>query len=166
MLQCPCLQDGYLLAIISIIVFKVVDWYAAAARETPVTDDGQRPSKPYPDRQRDTLCTSEQVLQIPTVVGSDYVDGEDQSRMAAQLILGELHRVQRLVNVLSQRLKSHGTRHEAVSTTNNAAGGQDTPLSGESTRDLSATMMDQFEADLRKRLRVLSLEIVNTLRRG
>lgn len=166
MLQCPCSQDGYLLAIMSLIVFKVLDWYSAAARETPVTDDSQTPSQSHPVHRRHSLCHSEKVLQSPTVVGSYCIDGEDQGRMAAQLVLSELHRVQRLINLLSKRLKGHGTCNGAVVTSNTAADGQDTLSDGESTLPFSATMLDQLEADLRKRLRALSSEIVDMLRRG
>ena len=49
---------------------------------------------------------------------------------------------------------------------NSAADGKDTPSDGESTSPFSAIMLDQLEADLRKRLRALSLEIVDMLRRG
>lgn len=166
MLQCPCSQDDYLLAIMSLIVFKVLGWYAAAARNAPVTDDSHSPSKSHPDQRRQSSCHSEQVLQFPTVAGSYCIDGEDQGRMAAQLILGELHRVQRLVNLLSQRLKRHGMRNGTVGVPNGAADGQDTLSDGGSTSPFSATMLDHLEADLRKRLRTLSLEIVDMLRRG
>ncbi|CAD6579602.1 MAG: hypothetical protein ASARMPREDX12_009307 [Alectoria sarmentosa] len=166
MLQCPCSQDGYLLAIMPLVVFKVLDWYAAAARETPVVDYSRSPSKSRPDNRRNSSCHSEQVLQFPTVVGSYCIDGEDQGRMAAQLVLSELHRVQRLVNLLSQRIKSHGMRNGTVGAPNSTTDGQDTLPDGESTSPFSATMLDQLEADLRKRLRTLSLEIVDMLRRG
>jgi hypothetical protein len=155
MLQCPCSQDGYLLTIMSLIVFKALGWYAAAARETPealVTDDGQSSSKSPPGHHGHPSCHSEQVLQFPVVVGSYHIDGEDQGRMAAQLVLSELYRVQRLVNQLSKRLK--------------AADGQDIGCDGDNTSPFSATMLNQLEADLRKRLRALSLEIVEMLRRG
>lgn len=165
-LKCPCSQDGYLLSIISLVVFKVLGWYTAAARETPATDGSQSPSKSRSDSERHSSCYSEQVVHSPTVVGSYSIDGEDQGRMAAQLVLGELHRVQQLINLLSQRLKGHGVRNVVVDTPNSAADGQDPLPEGENTSPFSATMLDQLEADLRKRLRTLSLEIINMLRRG
>ncbi|BDD63699.1 hypothetical protein MAP00_008564 [Monascus purpureus] len=161
MLQCPCSQDGYLLAIISLIVFKMMGWYAAAARETPLShsnfnssrggsakshlDYGQRPH-------------SEQVFKLQS-----SVDGEYEGRMAAQLVLSELHRVQQLINVLSQRLKAHGLQTSGV----------ESPSSPDCfyflNQDSSAfpvTMLGQLEVDLRKRLQTLSVEIVDILRRG
>lgn len=165
-LKCPCSQDGYLLSIISLIVFKVLGWYTAAAREPPATDGSRGPSKSRSDSERHSPCYSEQVVHSPTVVGSHSIDGEDQGRMAAQLVLGELHRVQQLINLLSQRLKGHGVHNVGVDTPNSAADGQDPLPEGENTSPFSATMLDQLEADLRKRLRALSLEIINMLRRG
>jgi hypothetical protein len=163
MLQCPCSQDRYLLAIMSLVVFKVLGWYAAAAREAPVPDDSRYLSRPRPDQG---LHCSEQVLKSPAVVGSYCIDGADQGRMVAQLVLSELHRVQRLVNVLSQRLKRPGMRNEGVGTSNSAAAdGRDLVCDDERTSPFSATLLDQLEADLRRRLRTLSAEIVDMLRR-
>ena len=157
MLQCQCSQDEYLLAIMSLIVFKVLGWYAAAARQTPMTDGSRSPAMSISSHH------SEQVLQSPAVVGSYCIDGEDQGRMVAQLVLSKLHRVQQLVNVLSQHLKGHRTRNGTI-TPNSAADGTDTPPDRESTSHFSERMLDQLEADLRKRLRALSLDIVDVLR--
>ncbi len=164
MLQCSCSQDGYLLAIMSLIVFKVLGWYAAAARDTPEINEGQNPRKSSPDQRRLSSRHSEHVLQPPTVVGCYRDDGEDQRRMAAQLVLSELHRVQWLVNQLSQRLQAHRMSNGAVDTPNSAAGGQGTLPDPELTSPFSSPMLDQLETDLRKRLRALSLDVVDMLR--
>ena len=150
----------------SLIVFKVLGWYAAAARETPMGADGNAsPNQPLPGRRRQNSYNCEEVLQYPTVVGSYCIGGDDQGRMAAQLVLSELHRVQRLVNQLSMRLKSQGMRNGAGSPSS-SSDSQDSVSDGESALPFSATMLDQLEVDLRKRLRTLSLEIVEMLRRG
>ena len=161
MLQCSCSRDGHLLVIMSLIVFKVLAWYAAVACDTPMTDESQSPSSTRPDHKRSPLSHSEQVLQSPTVVGSYCIDGEDQDRMAAQMVLSKLYSVQRLVNLMSERLRDHGV-HSGMAVGNN----QDAQVEGERSSPFSASMLDQLEADLRKRLRTLSLEIVNTLRQG
>ncbi|MCJ1400477.1 hypothetical protein MMC11_003683 [Xylographa trunciseda] len=166
MLQCPCSQDCYLLAIMSLMVFKILDSYAAAARETPATDGSQRTTKSHRNLQRHSSYYSKQVLQFPTVVGSYCIDGDDQGRMAAQSILGELHRVQRLVNLLSERLTGHGRRNGEVGTPSSAGSDQDTVPEGQRTPPFFNPMLDQLEADLRNRLRALSLEIIDMLRRG
>ena len=157
MLQCQCSQDEYLLAIMSLIVFKVLGWYAAAARQTPMTDGSRSPAMSISSHH------SEQVLPSPAIVGSYCIDGEDQGRMAAQLVLSKLHRVQQLVNVLSQQLKGHRTCNGTI-TPSSATDGTDTPPDRESTSHFSERMLDQLEADLRKRLRALSLDIVDMLR--
>jgi hypothetical protein len=67
--------------------------------------------------------------------------------MAAQLVLSELHRVQRLINVLGGRLK------------------QDGPIAGGfgDMSFFSAAWFGQLEMDLRKRVASLSREIVDLL---
>jgi hypothetical protein len=162
-LECPCSQDGYLLVILSLIVFKVMGWYAAAARShTP--DDSQSWTACHQQQH----SHSEQVQQSPAVVGSYCVEGEDQSRMAAQLVLSELHRVQRLVNILSQRLKTEGARESGTDTPGStSADGSGVSLDSQCSRfPFPVTMLDQAESDLRKRLRRLSAEIVEMLRCG
>lgn len=162
MLQCSCSQDGYLLAIIALIVFKVLGWYAAAARRAPLPSDDHGADSPRTSIQRFS-SHAEQVFQDPAVVAGYRLEEEDSTRMTAQLVLSELHRVQRLVNQLSATLKVQATKN---------AGGIDSPknLGFETTESdlalpLSAVMMDQLEMDLRKRLRTLSLEIVEGLRK-
>ena len=152
-LQCPCSQDGYLLAIMSLVVFKILGWYAAAARETreaPGREESQSSERDQPEPHRPSSCHSEQVFPFPTILGNYSPGSEDQDCMAAQLVLGELHHVQRLVTQLSSRLKvvgSQGVHEDNI------------------TSPFSAAMLNQLAADLRSRLRTLSLEIVDTLRR-
>lgn len=154
MVQCSCSQDGYLLAIISLIVFKVLAWYAAAAA-APTRRHTSRSSHP----------SSEQVLhgQDSAVVGSYYIDGENSSRMAAQVVLSELHRVQNLINQLSAKLKHHSVKHSGGADTPNSLGFS--TLVTEPTVPLSHVMMAQLEVDLRRKLKTLSLELVEGLRR-
>lgn len=155
MLKCLCSQDGYLLAVMSLIIFKVMGWYAAVARKTPSFQG------PQACRSRQS-SPSEQVLQNPTVVGSYCLDGADSPRMAAQLVLSELHRVRRLVDQLSSKLKVQAAKK-------GRGGGAETPesldLDNEMTLPLSAVMYEQLDVDLRKRLRAISWEMIDRLRR-
>ena len=155
MLKCLCSQDGYLLAVMSLIIFKVLGWYAAVARKTPSFQG------PQACRSRQS-SPSEQVLQNPTVVGSYCLDGADSPRMAAQLVLSELHRVRRLVDQLSSKLKVQAAKK-------GRGGGAETPesldLDNEMMLPLSAVMYEQLDVDLRKRLRALSWEMIDRLRR-
>ncbi|MCJ1400480.1 hypothetical protein MMC11_003686 [Xylographa trunciseda] len=163
MLQCSCSQDGYLLAIVSLIVFKVLGWYAAAARKIPSSDDTSSSVQNQWTSDFRHRPHAEQVLHNPATVGSYGLDGEDSARMAAQLVLGKLHCVQRLVNQLSTKLKVQAAKN---------GGGADTPDSlgyesadSETPVPFSALTLDQLEVDLRRRLKALSLDIREGLRR-
>ena len=185
MLECPCADadNGYLVAIISLVVFKVLAWYKAAVKDlpaagAPAADAGalssssssssmwkqqQHPGSPRSSisnrrdsddkdalRRRRTRrsCHAERVVQTAVVIDGYRLDGQDQARMAAQLVLSELHRVQRLINVLGGRLK------------------QDGPVAGGfgDMSFFSAAWFGQLETDLRKRVTSLSREIVDLLR--
>ncbi|KAK1763352.1 aflatoxin regulatory protein-domain-containing protein [Phialemonium atrogriseum] len=166
MLQCSCSHDGFLLSLMALIVFKVLRWYAAAAGKgrgaglTNSSSSSSSSSSSVVDGGSGRhLCHLEQVLHAPAVVGSYCLEGEDSAHMAAQLVLSELHRVQRLVNQLSARLK------ECMD--GEAAGGADEEggRGGEPGSAFSAVILDHFGMDLRKQLRALSLEIVDGLRK-
>jgi hypothetical protein len=101
--------------------------------------------------------------------------------MAAQLVLSELHRVQRLVNALAERLESVRVRTaglsgfsgfrsgEGVEVGSGVRAGVDGKLGvvkGARTPPLSVPTFCQLEGDLRKRLRVLSSETIDVLRRA
>ncbi len=162
MLRCSCSQDGYLLTIMSLIVFKVLSWYAAAAaaRKTPSSSSGKQSVQSSDSSYSRHSSLSEQVVQDPVVIGSYSLEGEDSARMARQLVLSELHRVQRLLNQLSTKLKAQAAKSGAD--TPNSLGGGDSD--SETTLPLSGLMLDQLGVDLRKQLKALSLEIVEGLR--
>ncbi|RAO67408.1 uncharacterized protein BHQ10_003420 [Talaromyces amestolkiae] len=164
MLNCSCAHDGYLLTIMSLIVFKVLGWYAAAAapKAGPTHEDISGISKPSTSHSR-KLSHSEMVVQDATVVGSYCLEGADADRMAAQLVLSELHRVQRLVNQLSAKLKlqiAHETRLNNEPSQGSSYKSEDSDFAV----PLSAVTLDQIVVDLRKRLRALSVNIVESLR--
>ncbi len=179
MLDCPCSApgtntNGYLLAIISLTVLKILGWYKAAALPSPCPPSSdssssslwkqagtaarpRHPSIQIPDpskQQQQRGCHSEQVMltRAPSVVVDGYrLEGDDGARMAAQLVLSELHRVQRLVNGLGERLREQKRRDGRES---GAGAGE----------FFSPVWFGQLEADLRRRVRGLSLEIVDLLR--
>ncbi|MDI1492732.1 MAG: hypothetical protein OHK93_004514 [Ramalina farinacea] len=161
MLQCPCMEDSYLLIILSMIVMKALDRYAAAARKQ-FWGAGEKG-----DKSRASTSTHEQVPQL------SGVGDENPGRLGAQLILGKLHTVQRLVKQLSPRLKAHGPETASE-------GGGDlerdivrgdwqiaSPSEGGMTpAPLSPTVFEQIDLDLRKALSGLSSEIINMLRQN
>lgn len=162
MLQCSCSQDGYLLTIMSLIIFKVLGCYAAAARKTPANSDDSHDMQGLPTPISRHSSHTEYFPQDSSVISNYPLNGEDSARMAAQLVLGELHRVQRLVNGLSTKLKAQAARTSEVAdppyglTCENADTGTTLPL--------SALMLGQLETDLRKRLKGVSLSLVEVLR--
>lgn len=157
MLKCDCSQDGYLLAVISLIVFKVLAWYAAAVHSRSEQQQHQAPS--------------------PSLIsggGDSYSDEFDATRMAAQLVLGKMHRVQHLVNQLSTKLKAKRLEGDGAVASATSTGGGGRGFTGGLEMDrlgpvgglpVSSMMLEQLEVDLRKRLRALSLEIIGVLKR-
>ncbi|KAL4821348.1 aflatoxin regulatory protein-domain-containing protein [Aspergillus spinulosporus] len=142
-IECSCSEDGYTLTIITLAVFKVLAWYSAVAHIFPTPEDGH---------------ALEEIDRTPTIVRGYNIDGEDQGRMAAQLVLSELHRVQRLVGKLYQRLKDQ------------VSGGVPARLStsgvkGNDHNSLPFHLLERLAVDLGARLRALSSEIVDRLRR-
>ncbi|KAB8304581.1 hypothetical protein EYC80_003960 [Monilinia laxa] len=161
MLQCSCGEDGYLLMVLSMIVFRILGRYAAAALQPPI-EDGEKG-----DRSSMSISTKEYKKRLNNI----DVDGEESRRMAAQLILRELHRVLRLINELSLRLQAHGrgsTSHinEGFSVEKIFGWESKTPtLSDHLTKaaPFSAARFAQLEVDMRKCLNTLSSEIINML---
>jgi hypothetical protein len=177
MLRCPCVDDddGCLLMTLCMLVFKLLDWYALAARNTSpaaaAAATAGADATPSVDARMDGYC----------------LGGEDCGRMKAQLVLSKLFRVQQLVNQLSAKLKAQAgasPRGVGVATGNGVAavpiptasgstpdrngsgskmGDDDVPPSAATTL-FSAALSDQLAADLRKRLQSVSLEIVQRLK--
>ncbi|KAL2850262.1 aflatoxin regulatory protein-domain-containing protein [Aspergillus pseudoustus] len=181
-LKCRCADDEYVATLVSLIVFKVMGWYVAVARDRSADlarDDGfssmSTESSALHSRQPSVSSFEEQVLHLPTVVGSYCVDGHHQSRMAAQLVLSELYRVQRLVTLVGRRLEmirhrslgpdSSGSTSSASSSVPDSSG---VPLllAGTPTPPLSSSTLAHLEEDLRKRLRAVSSETIDILRRA
>lgn len=161
-LQCSCAEDGYLLTMLSMIVFKILGRYAAAARKQP---GGANEGIAMPSG---SAFTEEQMRQL-----SSYCpDDEGLGRKAAQLILSELHRVQRLVNQLSPRLKARGvggaSKCGGIPGARNSGGDCQilSLLDIETTTTSFSTTLNQIEIDLRKCLSTLSSEVINMLRQS
>ena len=151
-LGCSCLQDGYLLTVMSLIIFQVLGWYAAVARGAPsvqLLHAGRSPSPSFP----------EQALSDSNTIDNFCLEGEDSARMTAQLVLAELHRVRRLIDQLSPKLRVQAEKNEG------AEAPESRDVHGEMALPLSAAMYNQMDVDLRRRLRAVSLEIIDRLKR-
>ena len=125
MLECSCSKDGYQLVVMSLIVFKVLAWYAAAARKEG-NNHNPRQSTPL-----------------------DKSGDEDATRTAAQLVLIESHRVRRLIEQASTKLKAKAEVDE-----------QD----NEDALPFSSAMYSQLDSALMTQLRSLSLDMIDRLK--
>jgi hypothetical protein len=149
-LECGCLQDSYLLAILSLVIFKILDRYAVAAEigAAPVDNKESLSSLPYP---------SPESIRLPASTGREDAGREPECRMkTAQCVLNELHRVQRAVNQLSPKLNRYKTQRPSATTVS--------PFGTNVSSAVADPVMDQLEPELRKRLGALSLEIINMFR--
>jgi hypothetical protein len=108
------------------------------------------------------------MLRAPATVGNYCVAGQhqQQGRMAAQRVLSELHRVQRLVTALSERLESVRVRAAGFSGVGFGLGSGVGTVGAARTPPFSVPTLCLLEEDLRKRLRVLSSETIDVLRRA
>lgn len=154
-LDCSCLQDGYLLTVMSLIIFQVLGWYAAVARGAPSVQ------LPYPSRSR-TPSFSDQAPSDSITIGNFCLEGEDSARMTAQLVLAELHRVRRLIDQLSPKLNLHAEKNGGVE---GSGALESRDMHGETALPLSAGMYNQMHIDLRRRLKSVALEIIDLLKR-
>ncbi|KAL2061145.1 hypothetical protein VTL71DRAFT_7418 [Oculimacula yallundae] len=142
-LNCSCAGDQNLLSLIISIIFKIIHLYHSAAHTT---------SSPRTQANLNVDSFLRQTAHhVPPISASSPARAEDMQidpcsdgpRMRAQLILGEIHRVVRLVELLSQRFQQ-------VRTT--SMGHENETLEG---NWISASVFVQLEADLRQRLRVV-----------
>ncbi|KAG5925846.1 hypothetical protein E4U42_003884 [Claviceps africana] len=162
MLHGSCQEDVYLLTCMSMIVFKVLRRYEAAAGQSMSTD-AHEAGHCY---EMATLHVSR--LEARQRHGAQ--DGDSLRRGAAQLVLGELHLVQQLVNRLSLRLRNSMDRTPDDGVDAEVGDGM---LHGRATSFddkadtsfFSAATLNRMEHDLRKALAMLSSNIINMLRR-
>ena len=161
-LPCACSQNGYLLVIVSTIVFKILAWYAVVANRTDEysaldsclssidlpatltssssntcssTSSGQH----HPIR-RSRFSNGLASMDVPKTVDNYSVRGDDSNRMAAQQVLSELHRVHRLVGLWSAKLRMK-----------------------KEEKYFSAGLLQHAEAGMKKKLKQLSMGIVEYL---
>ncbi|KAL9634594.1 MAG: hypothetical protein Q9164_004000 [Protoblastenia rupestris] len=148
-LKCHCsARNEQLVFFIAFIAFKIMARYAAAAQEGDSKTEGLASSHAF-----------EQVSYVPTTMSDYQLSGNDCGRVRAQLVLGELHRVVRLVEMLSKRLEE--VRQNA-----------DVPMSGSNGDHgggkgdcISASVFTQLETDLRNHLRAVTKDTMTILRR-
>ncbi|KAK4244979.1 hypothetical protein C7999DRAFT_34691 [Corynascus novoguineensis] len=208
-LQCrACGHDRYLLTTLALVIFKLLGWYAAAARNAQQREAeagtgigaGEGEGDHHHHYQMEcVLALGDSGFGFGEGLAMDgagiqrleFEEEEDPGRMVPQLVLSKLYRVKRLVNDLSERLRTSPGRGSSVGSGSSSsssssstvhslasAGGRSVSPGGfgmatSSTLDdglvnasLSTALLNQIELDLRRRLRALSTEVIDMLRRG
>lgn len=165
-LTCPsCAGDNFLLAVLSMTVLKILDRYATAARgQSSGTKSSDLGAEKASRLSNSILASNKDQMTGPS---QTYNRPHGRGRKAAQLVLGELHRVQRLVNQLSPRLKrSMEAETRSMEPELELWGGQKMAWGYDrgTVAPFSATTLGQMDSDVRNSLSALSSEIINELR--
>lgn len=165
-----CADDSFLLTVLSMIILKILERYAAVVQAQPYKTGNNRGEVEIPLRLPISIIYS----------GDDWIRATSHDyngpyancgtwREAAQLVLSELHRAQRLINQLSPKLKGPKERESQNMTPNLRYWGRARSI-GDGDRmpvtSMLASTLDQMERDVRKSLSTLSAEIINGLRQG
>ncbi|KAI8625044.1 hypothetical protein F5Y19DRAFT_490082 [Xylariaceae sp. FL1651] len=180
-LSCSCSDDPHMLAVIAHIVSKLLGWYVVAVQRaisapsellsTVNSKSEGGGTNGITSSADDSTGNSNRRPSSSTIISPPYSNHEpshwetertenDSGRMAAQLVLGELHLAQRLVTDLVSKLKSqpplHGDSELAGLPLSKAAASLLLPLSG--------TVLDLLGNNLKDQLKTLSLGIIKRLR--
>ena len=145
-LNCACSTNNQqLLFLLAFIALKTMDRYTAAAQEADKLD-----------RDNDG-------------------NGKSSSRALAQLVLGEVHRVVRIVDTLSKRMREgpgrQGGNNNRPGSSSRSGGGGKGPGAEVGARrpsggyDISESCFAQLENDLRKHLKAVTNDTMAVLRR-
>jgi hypothetical protein len=161
-----CTEDAYFrLVIVSMIVLKILERYASAARilvfgsrvGSVDTHTGPRSANSMLSSSKDQMRASSRTYTMPR-------DDSASGYAAARLVLDELHGVQRLVDRLSPKLR--GSKEEDARGMEHAIWGRLHVANGndktQSTTSCSNTLA-QMESDMRNSLSSLSVDIITRL---
>nr|A0A4P8DK24.1 RecName: Full=Transcriptional regulator dmxR14; AltName: Full=Dimeric xanthone biosynthesis cluster protein R14 [Cryptosporiopsis sp. 8999]QCL09105.1 DmxR14 [Cryptosporiopsis sp. 8999] len=165
LMACPlCSGDSFPLTIFSMIALKILERYAVAARTQHQGTRPQEAEGTVEIKLADiVISNNEDQTRLPSHSNIVCCDDKTQARAAAQLVLGELHHMQRLVNQLSSMIKRSAERDGRKLEILN--GYNDSIDSGNSMlASFSASTLELVESDVRKSLRSLSTDIIKELR--
>ena len=162
MLACvSCAGDSFLLTVSSMIVLKVLERYAAAARGPVAVGEMD-------------LGRVANMMMANSAYPVGQRDDQGLERKSAQVVLSELHRVQKVVNQLSPKLKAPNDEEGGGMGVGLDFWGQGSHLimvGAGSKRDtvpasFSTDTLDRLEKDVRKSLSSLSSDIIEVLRQS
>lgn len=190
-MRCCFPHDSYMLLILSMILLKVLDSYADVAHVN------RRSSAPGSNGslmgRNSSICSTQKLgslddvrharerssisscLSMPTGGYGDEsrrgsIESAYSARTSLHLVLGDLHRPQRLVNQLSELLKKEAARNSGSEASVWSCSSPDKPYDfmtggcGEAPV-FSDIVWRQLGQDLRRRLQKLSLDVVEALKR-
>ena len=120
LLACPCSTDRHLPLLLAVITSKILAWYQAIVCVN-INGSSQTTSSlsvsSLPHSSTTVAATSythlESVIHTPITLGAYTLDGEDEERLRVQLVLGELKRVDNLVEKFCERF-CRGSEGDAV----------------------------------------------------
>ncbi|KAF2120479.1 hypothetical protein BDV96DRAFT_267455 [Lophiotrema nucula] len=100
LLACPCSANPHFSTTIAFTITKILAWYQAIAGvNSPATDS--------------PICTQmEAFVHTPASVGSFKLDGEDEETFRTQHVLGELRKVEKLIDKFSETYCKSGNPAE------------------------------------------------------
>lgn len=163
-LQCSlCVETSYLVTILSTIISKILERYTEAARQCPGHLIFDEYEGTVSNGRRNTT-TKECMAYFGSYSGSH---DDDARRATARLILGELHRVQGLMNRLP--LRQNAPKGEMGPEDITFERNSPVLLSSDGQRTapgvtFSATTLGGMKTDLRENLTTLSFGIIKMLR--
>jgi hypothetical protein len=136
LMECACGEDIHVLFLVGLCTSKVMSYYLEATR---------REYMKSAQRARDSFSPNEN-QQIQPEVEDDDVEAKI---MSARMVLGELHRIQRLLARLSDRLKRTEPRDDPTRSFIDSGGSSRSDLESPFTR----SMLEQLDHSLRAHLR-------------
>jgi hypothetical protein len=159
-LKCSCSADNFLLTVIALTLFKVLDCYSAAVY-MPASKAGISMINALPSpcsSRRESLIMNEEVEAA----------GIDAIHQSAQLVLVELHRVQRLLGQLLLKIKECGqeTRRESVISSNTDVIDTSTNRDSSCPRSFpfSMSILQNLEPEIHQRVRAISSSVIEILK--
>ncbi|KAJ3493730.1 hypothetical protein NLG97_g4545 [Lecanicillium saksenae] len=169
MLECSCSEDGYLLYLAALIMSKALDSYAYVARQSVCFPQLESSSSSHAHTKSCESTNSSSNPNAPKILANntsgrqESIDhgGAESARITAQLVLGELYLVRRLIAKLSSKLKG---RAAEVEEDLRATGMQLENNNFVRTKACLLTVGDHFAEALSRRLKALSLDISHHLR--
>ncbi|KAF2495999.1 hypothetical protein BU16DRAFT_560850 [Lophium mytilinum] len=123
LLGCPCSTNPHYSTTVAFTIIKILAWYqAVAGLGSP--HNAVSASSAAADGTASSGGPLEAFTATPIALGAFQLDGEDEARFRAQVVLGELRRVEKLVDKFSDRYcKAAAGAREKMEQGGGAAGG-------------------------------------------